>query len=238
MLALVAFVVGLAKGGLGGVLGSLATPLLSLVMPANQVVGLLLPLLMLADIPAVWIYWKKWDWKWVQLMLPGAVIGVVGATAFIVAVPARTLQITLGVFVLLFTAYKLAEKRILASWRYTPHNWHGTLAGTLSGLASALAHNGAPPATIYLLMQEGVTALTFNATCAIFFAILNLFKLPFYLYAGLLDGRLLLSSLWTVPLVPLGVWLGVRTARRFDPQTFERVILALLAFTAVVLIFV
>ena len=238
MLALVAFVIGLAKGGLGGVLGSVAAPLLSLVMPVGQVVGLLLPLLMVADLPAVGLYWKQWDWKWVRLMLPGAVIGVVAATVFIVSVPARSLQVALGVIVLLFTAYKLVEKRILASWSYRPEDWHGLLAGSFSGLASTLAHNGGPPVTIYLLMQKDVTTLSFNATCAIFFAILNLVKLPFYLYAGLIDPRLLIRSLWVVPLVPLGVWLGVWSARRFNAQTFERLILVLLAVTAVILIVV
>ncbi|HVN53658.1 MAG TPA: sulfite exporter TauE/SafE family protein [Anaerolineaceae bacterium] len=238
MLGLVAFVLGLAKGGLGGVLGSVAAPLLSLVMPVGQVIGLLLPLLMVADIPAVGLYWKQWDWKWVRLMLPGAAAGVVAATFFIVSVPSRLLQIALGVIVLLFTVYKLAEKRILAGWNYQPEDWHGFLAGALSGLTSALAHNGGPPVTIYLLMQKNMTVLSFNATCAIFFAILNLVKLPFYLFARLIDPGLLARSLWVIPLMLLGVWLGVRSAQRFDAQTFERLILALLAMTAIVLIFV
>ena len=50
MVAVIAFMIGLAKGGLGGTLGALATPLLALVMPADQVIGLILPVLMLAAI--------------------------------------------------------------------------------------------------------------------------------------------------------------------------------------------
>jgi uncharacterized protein len=236
MFALVAFVIGLAKGGMGGVLGSLAVPLLALVMPVNQVVGLLLPLMMVADVPAVLFYWRQWNWKWVRLLLPGAVLGVMGATLFIVSVPERALQIVLGIFVLFFTVYKLFERRILKSWHYQSRNWHGYLAGTAGGLGSTLAHNGGPPVTAYLLLQDEMTVLAFNATCAIFFAILNLVKLPFYLLAGLMDTQLLVRALWTIPLILLGVWLGTWAAQRIKPQLFERVILGLLGVTAVLLI--
>jgi len=41
--AAVAFLVGLSKGGLGGAAGALATPLMALVMPAEKVIGLVLP---------------------------------------------------------------------------------------------------------------------------------------------------------------------------------------------------
>jgi uncharacterized membrane protein YfcA len=236
MLALVAFVIGLAKGGMGGILGSLAVPLLSLVLPARQVVGLLLPLLIVGDLPAIIFYWRKWDWKWIRVLLPGAIIGVMGAAEFIISVPARTLQIVLGVIVLLFALYKLFEKRILKIWQYHARNWHGYLAGTAAGITSALAHNGGPPVIVYLLMQDDMSALVFNATCAIFFAILNLVKLPFYLFAGLMDTQLLLHTLWVLPLIPLGVWIGIWAAQRIKPLVFERVILGLLGLTAVLLI--
>ena len=40
--AIVAFLIGLSKGGLGGTAGALATPMLALVMPADKVIGLIL----------------------------------------------------------------------------------------------------------------------------------------------------------------------------------------------------
>ena len=40
VVGLAAFLVGLAKGGLGGLLGSMATPLVALVVPAEVAIGL------------------------------------------------------------------------------------------------------------------------------------------------------------------------------------------------------
>src|SRR3989304_2855270 len=87
MTALVGFLIGLSKGGLGGLLGSLATPLMSLVMPPEQVIGLLLPMLMFGDVFAMSTYWKRWQARYVLLLLPGGIVGVTVATLFIPHAP-------------------------------------------------------------------------------------------------------------------------------------------------------
>jgi len=235
MVALVAFMIGLAKGGLGGLLGGLSTPLLALVMPPDQVIGLLLPILMTADVFAVWTHWKRWDWRLARLLIPGAVVGVTIATVFITNAPTDTLRLALGVIVLLFAVYKLLEQRLLAFFQYEGRDWHGTVAGTIAGFTSALAHSGGPPVTIYLLMQD-VTPRVFIATSAIFFMILNWIKVPYYLYIGLFDFQRLLSVVFLAPILPFGVWVGKQMVDRINKQAFEKLVVVLLIVTALLLI--
>jgi uncharacterized protein len=78
MAALVALIIGFSKGGLGGTLGALPTPLMALVMPADQVIGLILPVLMVTDVFAVASLWKRWDWQLIILLLPLLPLGVWG----------------------------------------------------------------------------------------------------------------------------------------------------------------
>ena len=236
MTGLVAFLIGLAKGGLGGLLGGLATPLMALVMPADEVIGLLLPILMTADVFAVGMHWKRWDWRLARLLIPGAVAGVTIATVFIRNAPTDSLRTALGIIVLIFGVYKLFEKRLLAYFRYEGKDWHGTIAGTIAGFTSALAHSGGPPVTIYLLMQN-VTPRVFIATSAIFFMILNWIKVPYYFYTGLFDFQRLFSVIWLAPLLPLGVWTGKKIGDRIDKSAFERLVVVLLIFTAILLLF-
>ncbi len=235
MVALVALLIGLAKGGLGGTLGVLATPLMTLVLPPEEVLGLVLPLLMIADVFAVAWLWGRWRGRLVLLLLPGGVIGVTVGTLLIANAPTSTLQLVLGVIILLFVVYKLFEERLVGNLVYTPRPWHGYLAGTLAGFSSSLAHTGGPPISIYLVLQR-LTPITFNATSALFFAILNWIKAPYYYYIGLFDRQMLLSVAWAVPLLPLGVWLGKRMATRIDPRTFERMIVILLAISGALLV--
>jgi hypothetical protein len=236
MTALVALIIGLSKGGLGGMPGALATPLMALVMPADQAIGLLLPILMLADVFAVALHWRRWNGRLVWLLIPGAVIGVTIGTYFITNAPTRTLQIALGVIVLLFAIYKIFEKRILGLFHYKPRDWHGLVAGTITGFSSALAHTGGPPVSVYLLMQDILPGV-FNATAAIFFLILNWIKVPYYWYAGLFNFQLLWQVAWILPLVPVGVWLGKQFSNKVNKETFDQVMVALLVIASILLIF-
>lgn len=236
MAALVALLTGFAKGGLGGTLGALATPLMALVMPADKVIGLILPMLMIADVFAVYTYWKKWDWKIFWLLIPGAIAGVTIAMFFITNAPTHALRVAMGVIVLLFAFYKIFESKILNTRTIEARDWHGIAAGTIAGFSSALAHTGGPPISIYLL-QRRVKISTFNATTALFFTVLNWIKLPYYYYAGLFDLQQLIDILWILPLLPIGVWAGKKLSERISHVTFERVIVFFLVITALLLIF-
>ncbi len=236
LVAAVAFLIGLSKGGLGGTAGALATPLLALVLPADEVIGLILPILMLADIFAVALHWGHWNRKLVLLLIPGALVGVLIGTVLITNAPTETLRTLLGIIVLIFALYKIFEKRILRTLEYKSRDWHGIVAGTITGFSSALAHTGGPPVSIYLLMQE-VSPRVFIATSALFFFILNWIKVPFYFYADLFDFETLKQIAWILPLVPIGVVTGRWLARRFDRSTFEQIIVVLLLINALLLIF-
>lgn len=236
MTAFIAFLIGLSKGGLGGTLGSLATPLMALVLPADECLGLILPMLMLADVFAVAFYWRRWKNELVWRMEPWAVAGVIVAMLFVINISAETLQLTLGAIVLLFALFKLFEQRILTLFHYTDQKWHGYFVGLVAGLTSALAHNGGAPIAIYLLLQKDLTPVQFNATTAIFFGLLNWVKLPFYLAGGLLHFDQILSITPLLLLVPIGVWLGTRLAGHIRRDSFERMVIGLLLVSAGVLI--
>jgi uncharacterized protein len=236
MLAAVTFLISLSKGGLGGMAGSLATPLMALVMPVNKVLGLILPIMLLADVFAIALYWRKWNGRLVWLLIPGAVIGVTIGTYFIANVSTNALKIGLAVISLLFVVYKLLEKRIQASLNYQERQWHGWLAGTTAGFASSLAHSGSPPISIYLMLLE-VTPTVFLGTSVLFFAILNWIKVPYYLYIHLFNFQLIRQTAWVFLIVPFGAWFGRWLVTKISKTVFDNVILILLLITALLLLF-
>ncbi|HEX2618984.1 MAG TPA: sulfite exporter TauE/SafE family protein [Phototrophicaceae bacterium] len=237
ILALVGLLVGFSKGGLGGpVPVSLTAPLLSLVFPVSKAIGMVLPLLIFADLFALYFYWKKWDMRYVRLLLPAAVIGVICGTRLLTTLPDHTLRPILGIFTLIAVVYRLANE-FIKSLTYSPQTWHGYLAGWASGFGSSLANVGAPPFTAYMLLQPEMTPITFIGTTTLFFAIVNLLKLPGFLSSGVLDLQQLLSILWIAPIIPFGVWAGRELVRRIDAKLFEYLMLALLFILSLSLIF-
>jgi uncharacterized membrane protein YfcA len=92
VIAILGFMIGLAKGGFGG-LGALLTPILALVLPVAQAVGVLLPMLMFGDAFAVYMYWKEWDVDLVRQMLPAGILGAIAGTFLLSWLPPDGLRI-------------------------------------------------------------------------------------------------------------------------------------------------
>lgn len=234
ILAVAALYVGLIKGGLGPVPGALLVPLLSTRISVTDAVALTLPLLVFGDWMALPVYWRKWDTGALRLLIPAGVIGVLLGVLLLSALPDDALRRLLGVITLLAVTYKLISDS-LTTLRYTPRPWHGWLAGWGSGFMSALANVGAPPITAYLLLQRA-KSVPFIATTVVFFLIMNAIKLPLFLLAGVLTVGDLTDLLWTLPLIPLGVWLGKQFVERINPRRFEWLMLLLLAWAGVSLL--
>ena len=235
--ALSAFLIGLSKGGLGGTPVILITPMLALVMPAADAIGLALPLLMTGDVFALWFYWNGWDRRVILRMLPGTILGIFIGLRLLQALPPVTLQHAIGVFVLLFCVYKVFGQRFRQNLAHTDDRiwWHGPLFGGGSGLGAALANAGGPIADVYMLMQQ-MSPATFIGTGALYFALVNLMKLPGFISSGVLRPSAFLQIAWAIPLVPLGVWTGRRFIRRLDMRAFEKLILFLLTVAGVFLL--
>ena len=86
-------------------------------------------------------------------------------------------------------------------------------------------------------MLQDVTPNVFVATSVLFFAILNWIKVPYYLYIHLFDFQRLWQIAWIAPIVPLGAWFGCWMAAKISKEVFDGIIVALLAVTALLLIF-
>jgi uncharacterized protein len=229
VIAVLGFMIGVSKGGFGG-LGALLTPLLALVLPVALAVGMLLPMLMVGDVFAVYMYWKEWDLDLVKRMLPAGIVGALAGTALLSWLSPDDLRIILGIFVLVLVAYKFVSDRIQAM-RYEPRTWHAPAAGLLAGVASGMFNNGGPAFSSYLLLQK-LKARPFIATSAIFFALLNLIKVPGFLYTGVLDVPLLFSLWWVFPFIPVGIWVARMLLTRVSPSAFEWIIVVLLIFSS------
>jgi uncharacterized membrane protein YfcA len=229
IIAILGLMIGFAKGGFGG-LGALLTPILSLVLPVSSAVGVLLPMLIFGDVFAVYMYWKEWDLDLVKRMLPAGIVGALIGTFLLSAVSTDGLRIILGIFVLVLVIYRFVSDRIQAV-QYESRPWHARAAGFLSGLASGMFNNGGPAFTSYLLLQK-IKARPFIATSAIYFALLNIIKVPGFLYTGVLNLPLLFSLWWVFPFIPIGIWVARVTLTHVSPAVFEWIIIVLLIFSS------
>ena len=91
------YLIGLVKGGIGGPLaGAIILPLLTQHMSVAGAVGIAMPLLIVGDIFAMRFYWREWDPRFMRLLLPGALLGIIGGTFLLVTLPDMVLTVHSG----------------------------------------------------------------------------------------------------------------------------------------------
>lgn len=230
--------IGISKAGFGSGVGVVATPLMALTMPVAEAAALLLPILLVADVFAVYHYRRRFDVHQLIFLLPFATLGVVLGWLFFDTFRdnERLLKLSIGLIATLFVLYQAGYSMVLKRLKQqTPNTFWGTLLGLTAGFTSTLAHVGGPPLVMYLLPQR-LPKDIFVGTCAAFFFLVNLLKLIPYAFLGLLDIGNIPLTLILLPLTYVGIRLGVWLNGLVSERTFNLIVYLLLLLTGVQLI--
>ncbi len=232
---LAVFIVALSKSGLVGSLGLVAVPMLSLVMPARDAAGMMLPLLLVMDAIAFWTYRKDADWRILKIMLPGAAIGTLVGWALWTVVSDAMVLLFVGIITLLFILDALLPLRKKLEGLPPSKPW-GAFWGGFAGFTSFISHTGGPPFQIYTLPQK-LTPVVYSGTTAFFFAIVNSAKLIPYFFLGQLNVSNLTHAAILAPLAIVGVLAGVWLVRRISIKRFYQLTYWLVFLLALKLIY-
>ncbi len=210
---------GVSKSGFGAGFGSLAVPLMALAVSVPQAAAILMPVLLLMDVLGMAAFRKDFDLKLLKFLIPCGLVGIVIGALLFKLLDAQLVSGIVGGFTLLFLAQRLLFPPKADS--AAPPRWLGAVLTATSGFTSFIAHAGGPPISAYMIPMR-LSPIRFTATMAFFFFVINMAKWLPYAWLGLLDWRNFATSLVLLPLAPLGVWAGVRLARRINQVLFYR----------------
>ena len=212
---------GISKSGFGAGFGSLAVPLMALAVTVPQAAAILMPVLLLVDLLGLAAFRRNFDAALLKFVIPFGLAGtVIGAFLFKV-LDAHLVAAIVGGCTLLFLAQQLLFPPKPDS--ATTPKWVGALLTVTAGFTSFVAHAGGPPLNAYVIPMR-LSPLVYTATMAVFYFVLNLSKWIPYAWLGLLDVRNMATSVVLLPFAPIGVWIGIRIARRINPALFYRLI--------------
>ncbi|MCK5275425.1 MAG: sulfite exporter TauE/SafE family protein [Alphaproteobacteria bacterium] len=226
--------VGISKGGFGGGVGLIGTPMVALVTTPTRAAAILLPILCAMDIVGVVAYRKSWDPVNMRILVPGSVLGILLGTATFRFLDENLIRLLIGALALGFVLrYWLAREP--PAEPAAPSRRAGSLWATLSGFTSFVAHAGGPPVHVYLLPQR-IDKTLYVGTLVVFFTAVNYTKLVPYGLLGQLSANNLGTALILSPLAPVGIWLGVRFHRMLSESLFYTLCFVFLSLTGVKLI--
>jgi uncharacterized membrane protein YfcA len=231
-----ALCIGLSKSGLAGT-ATLTVVLMAEAFGAKTSVGLVLPLLIAADIMGYWINRKAGSWTVVWPMTPPAIAGVLVGWWLLDRIDNVQARFVIGCLIILLLVFKLLldnkKDQLLA---LTTHRSFTLSMGFTAGVVTMLANAAGPVMTVYLLAQR-LEKSVWLGTFSRFFLFINLFKLPFSTHVGLIHKASLITNLILLPAVVLGVLIGWVILKRINQQNFEWLLFILTFSAAIWLIF-
>jgi len=238
MMGVGALLAGFSKTGIPG-MGILFVAIFVNVLPVRQATGVVLPMLILGDLFAVALYRRHAQWSHLGRLLPATVAGVVLGWLVLRRLNDGQTARLVGLILLVMLAVHLWRKsRASAEAEVIGHapRWFSALTGLLAGFATQVANAAGPVMSLYLLSMR-LPKLEFLGTGAVFFMVINWFKVPFMLQLGMINRDTLLLNLWLAPAVVAGALLGRAVLGRINQRIFELTALLLTGLATIKLLF-
>jgi len=230
---LCAMLVGMAKTGLSGV-GLMVVPLLASVFGGRPSVGLLLPILIFADVFAVSYYSRHAEWRFIVKLLPWAVIGVVAGVLVGQIISDLVFNRLLATLVLVGIALMIWQD--LRKKVSVPDYWWVSMGlGMMAGFATMIGNAAGPIMALYLLSMR-LPKNIFIGTGAWYFFIVNVFKVPFHI--GIwktITVQSLMFDVLMIPAIAIGALLGIWLVKFFPEKAYRIFIIATTLFSAFLL---
>jgi len=236
VLAFCSMLIGFSKTGVPTA-GIFVAAILAGVFPARESVGLLLPILIIGDIFAIVYYRKAVVWKYILILLPWVFVGLLAGFGVLWRISNASLSVLIGAIVLVLIALFLFQERIERRFRFESAKSKTVRAvlGFLAGFTTMVGNAAGSIMSIYLL-SHGIKKKEFMGTNAYYFFIVNVVKVPFLVYLGLINASSAALNLWMIPAVAAGAWFGFTVLPKIPQKLFQAIVLACAAAGGVYLI--
>jgi hypothetical protein len=199
---------GMAKTGLSGA-GLIVVPLMAGIFGGRESVGIVLPMLIVADVFAVNYYNRHANWQYVFKLIPWALAGIIAGLLFGKAINDKAFKETIAILVIAGIVLMIWQDLKRNHIRIPDKLWFAALLGIAGGFTSMVGNAAGPIFTLYLLSMR-LPKNSFIGTGAWFYFIMNLMKMPFHIFVwGTVHWQSLALNMVSVPAILTGAWTGV-----------------------------
>lgn len=235
LLGICGLLIGMSKTGLSGV-GLMVVPILANAFGGRPSVGLLLPILIFADVFAVSWYNRHAEWKHILRLIPWAFLGIAIATLVGKSISDLTFNrllaavVVVGIIVLVWRDLRSDKMRIPTS------KWFAAGLGLTGGFATMIGNAAGPVMALYLLSMR-LPKNSYIGTGAWFFFIVNLSKVPLHVWSWkTITLESFLLDCLMIPAIAAGAFLGIWLVRLLPEKVFRIIIIATTLLSALLLI--
>ena len=233
--ALSSFLLGIAKAGVKGI-AALIVAGLALAYGAKESTGILMPLLICGDIFAVLYYKRYVKWKYILMLIPWMILGVLFGVVTGNYISEKLFQYGMALIIILSVSlmfyWDIRKKNTI------PKNIiFGPSMGLLAGFTTMIGNLAGAFSNIYFLAMR-LPKNEFIGTSAWLFFIINIFKIPFHvLFWKTITIESLIISSRLIPFVIIGLIIGVFIVKKIENKNYRKLILILTAIGGIGILF-
>jgi len=233
VVSLTALAIGLSKTGLGG-LGTMLVPVMAHVFGGKPSAGIVLPMLIMADVFAVVYYRRHADWALLMKLLPWAFVGIFIGTFTSQHIDDEGFKQIMGVIIVLSV--------VIMVWQETrtehliPNHWaFAALMGLAAGYTTMVGNLAGAVTSLYLLSMR-LPKNSFIGTGAWFYLAINVFKVPFHVFSWqTISWETLKLGFAVFPIIAVGALLGIVITRHLSESLYRKFIIGMTLATVLLL---
>jgi len=224
VLSMIVLLVAYIIQGISGFGRSLfAAPILSLFMPANEVVAILLLSGFVANIYLLIKTIKYSEIKKIWVMIVFGIASTLIGVKLLASAPILQLKIAMGVTVvvsaiILSSGYRLKIKENVLVYGIT-----GAISGFFTGMISM-----GGPVVVLLLQNQNHEKHKFRGNLTLFFFITGFIAIVGLFTNNLITPNVLTKSLYLLPVSIIGIFLGDYISYKLNENVFKKIVIVIL----------
>ena len=227
--------IGMSKVGVPGV-SMIVVPALAFIFGAKASTGVLLPILMMADLFGVAYYRRHASWSHLIKVIPWAVVGLLLALWIGEMVNDEQFKDMIAILVFLSIGLMLWQDNRKGTNLFPDKWWFAASLGIMGGFATMIGNVAGPVFAIYLLAMH-LPKNSFIGTSAWFFMIINFTKFPLQLFVwNNISAETLMIDLVTLPAIALGAFIGFKMVKIIPENTYRGFVIVITVISAFLLL--
>jgi uncharacterized protein len=233
-----AIMIGMAKTGVTA-LGTLVVPLMAFIFGGMPSSGLVLPMLVMADLFGVVYYHRNAQWKAVFRVLPWAFIGIFAGLITGKSISPVQFKQLIGILVIVSLLVMIwLEVKKSGNGDRIPHKvWFAIPFGIMGGFSTMIGNAAGPIMSVYVLSMN-FEKNSFIGTTAWYFFIVNVCKMPLQIWGWHnITLKTLSFNLILLPAIALGAFAGIRIVQLIPESGYRWFIVVATFISAIALFF-
>ena len=227
--ALIILVASIVRGFNGFGFSAISVSGLSFILPAIEIVPIILLLEVFVSIFMIPYIWNKIDWKFVVQILIGITIGSPIGLYLLKYLSPQITHLIICLVVIFFS--------LLLMKGYTNLKINNLVSkvatGTISGIVNGFSTLGGLPVALFLLITSIQPAIIRGSLAALFF-LTDIYAFIFSFFGGIIDMTTIYRVLSITIVLPLGVYIGDNFFIKAKEVTYRKVVFYFLILISII----